>query len=131
MEEMPEEKRGKKGMKDVEEFKELISVFSDKVPALIKGLIQSVFSVDAAADMGKAAATYYKELKAGGIPDEVAIKMTQDYIGTFTRISEFIRAASRGEHGRRHYGEDIAEDVEKAVRRKIKLKLGEDEKEEE
>ena len=126
---MAEEKRGKKGMKDVEEFKELISVFSDKVPALIKGLIQSVFSVDAAADMGKAAATYYKELKAGGIPDEVAIKMTQDYIGTFTRISEFIRTASRGEHGR-HHAEDIAEDVEKAVRRKIKLKLGEDEKEE-
>jgi len=127
--EVPEEKRGKKGMKDVEEFKELISVFSDKVPGLIKGLIQSVFSVDAAADMGKAAATYYKELKAGGIPDEVAIKMTQDYIGMFTRISEFIKTASRGEHGR-HHAEDIAEDVEKAVRRKIKLKLGEDEKEE-
>jgi hypothetical protein len=123
---MPEE-RGRKGMRDAEELKEMISVFSDKVPALIKGLIQSVFSAEAAADMGKAAATYYKELKAGGIPDEVAVKMTQDYIGTFTRISEFIRTASRGEP-RHHYGEDIADDVEKAVRRKIKLKLGEDEK---
>jgi len=127
--EVPGEKRGKKGMEDVEELKEVLSIVSDKVPALIKGLVQSVFSVDAAADMGKAAATYYKELKAGGIPDEVAIKMTQDYIGMFTRISEFIKTASRGEHGR-HHAEDIAEDVEKAVRRKIRLKLGEDEKEE-
>lgn len=126
---MPEEKRGKKGSKDVEELKEVLSIVSDKVPALIKGLVQSVFSIDAAADMGKAAATYYKELKAGGIPDEVAIKMTQDYIGMFTRISEFIKTASRGEHGR-HHADDIAEDVEKAVRREIKLKLGEDEKEE-
>lgn len=118
-------------MKDVEELKEVISVFSDKVPALIKGLIQSVFSQEAAADMGKAAATYYKELKAGGIPDDVAVQMTKEYIGTFTRISEFIKTASRGhgEHGR--IGEEISDDLQKAVRRKIKMKLGEEDKDEE
>ena len=68
---MPEEKKSKKTMDDVEELKEVLSVVSDKVPALIKGLVQSVFSADAAASMGKAAATYYNELKAGGIPDDV------------------------------------------------------------
>ena len=44
--------------------------------------------------MGKAAATYYQELKAGGIPDEVAIKMTQDYVNTFSKISDFMKTAS-------------------------------------
>lgn len=127
---MPEEKKGKRHMEDVEELKEVLSVVSDKVPALIKGLVQSVFSAEAAADMGKAAATYYKELKAGGIPDEVAIKMTQDYIGTFTRISEFIKSASRGHGERERRFDDIADDVEKSVRKKLKLKFGEDEKEE-
>ncbi len=124
---MPEEKKSKKSNVDVEEFKELISVFSDKVPALIKGLIQSVFSADAAANMGKAAATYYKELKSGGIPDDVAVKMTQDYVGMFTKISEFIKTASRGsgEHGF-HHGDDIADEVKERVRKKLKLKLGED-----
>ncbi len=124
---MPEEKKSKKSNVDVEEFKELISVFSDKVPALIKGLIQSVFSADAAANMGKAAATYYKELKSGGIPDDVAVKMTQDYVGMFTKISEFIKTASRGsgEHGF-HRGDDIADEAKERVRKKLKLKLGED-----
>ena len=134
---MPGDKKSRKSMTDVEEMKELLSVFSDKVPALIKGLIQSVFSPDAAADMGKAAATYYKELKAGGIPDDVAVKMTQDYVGMFTRISEFIKTASRGEHGR-HRGEHLSEEVEKQVTdelekhlsKRLKVKVGEDEKEE-
>ena len=125
---MPEDKRSRKAMEEVEELKEVLSIVSDKVPALIKGLVKSVFSAEAAADMGKAAATYYKELKAGGIPDDVAIKMTQDYIGMFTKISEFIKTASRGpgEHGSRH-AEDIADEVEKHVRKKLKLKFGEDE----
>lgn len=90
-------KGGKKTSKhqtDAEEIKEIIGVFSEKVPALIRGLISSVFSPEAAKDMGKAAATYYQELKAGGIPDEVAIKMTQDYVNTFSKISEFIKNAS-------------------------------------
>ena len=91
---MKEGKKTSKGESDVEEFKELIAVFSEKVPGLIKGLISSVFSPEAAKDMGKAAATYYQELKAGGIPDEVAIKMTQDYVNTFSKISDFMKTAS-------------------------------------
>ena len=91
---MKEGKKTSKGGTDVEEFKEIIAVFSEKVPGLIKGLISSVFSLEAAKDMGKAAATYYQELKAGGIPDEVAIKMTQDYVNTFSKISDFMKTAS-------------------------------------
>lgn len=108
-------------MEDVDELREVLAVVSEKVPALIRGLMTSVFSPEAAADMGKAAATYYKELKAGGIPDAVAVQMTQDYIHTFTKISEFIRTASRGsgEHA------DIEDEVEKRVRQKLALKLGE------
>lgn len=92
--------KGEKGHKKVEqsdadEVREILSVVSDKVPALIKGLVTSVFSEDAARSMGKAAATYYQELKAGGIPDSVAVQMTKEYIGTFTKISEVFKSASR------------------------------------
>ena len=124
---VPEGKKTSKDMEEVEELKEVLSIVSDKVPALIKGLISSVFSVDAAADMGKAAATYYKELKAGGIPDEVAVKMTQDYVGTFSKISDFIKTASggRGGHGP---SEDIGQEIHMHIRKKLREKLGEDEK---
>ena len=109
--------------RDVEELKEILSVVSDKIPALIKGLISSVFSEDAAAGMGKAAATYYKELKAGGIPDDAALRMTQGYVETFTNLSEFLKSAAGERHGHRILDDEIKE----LIRKKMKEKLGEEE----
>ncbi len=98
---MEEEVKGEKGQQrkrslDTEGMREMFTLFSEKVPGLVKGLVTSVFSEDAARTMGKAAATYYQELKAGGIPDAVAVQMTKEYIGTFTKMSEMFRSASGG-----------------------------------
>lgn len=120
-------KKEKKGMKDVEELKEVLSVVSDKIPALIKGLVSSVFSQESAAEMGKAAATFYKELKAGGLPDDVAVKMTQDYVATFTKVSDFMKSASHaGEHDVMTPSQGLQE-IKRAVSEKLKEKLGADE----
>jgi len=78
---------------DPEKIKEILSVVSDKVPALIKGLIGSVFSEEAGRSMGKATAAFYNELKAGGLPDDVALEMTKDYVKNFTNIGQFIKQA--------------------------------------
>lgn len=107
-----------KAKREAEEVSKILAVVSEKVPALIKGLISSVFSEDAARNMGKAAAAYYKELKAGGIPDDVAIKMTEDYMGLFTKISEAFKGFSTG-----HGGEEIGEKVRKAVLKEVKEEL--------
>lgn len=88
---MSEEKRHKH--ENPEDIAEILSVVSDKVPALIKGLVSAVFSEESARSMAKAAAAYYKELKDGGLPDDVALKMTQDYVGVFTKIGEVIKTA--------------------------------------
>jgi hypothetical protein len=72
-------------------IKEILSVVSDKVPALIKGLVGSVFSEEAGRGMGKAAAAFYAELKAGGIPEETALEMTRDYIRNFTNLSDIFK----------------------------------------
>lgn len=79
-----------------EDFREILTLFSEKVPGLVKNLVTSVFSEEAARSMGKAAATYYQELKAGGIPDAVAVQMTKEYIGTFSKMSEMFRGATGG-----------------------------------
>ena len=71
----------------------ILSVVSDKVPALIKELVGAVFSEESARSIAKAATTYYKELKDGGLPDDLALKMTESYIGTFTKIGKVINAA--------------------------------------
>jgi len=101
-----------KAKHEAEEVSEILAVVSSQVPALIKGLISSVFSEEAGRNMGKAAAAYYKELKAGGIPDNVAIKMTEDYMGLFTKISEAFKGFPKGPEGK-EIGEKVKEKIEK------------------
>ena len=99
-----------------EEIAEILSVVSDKVPGLIKGLVNAVFSEDSARNMAKAAAVYYKELKDGGLPDDVALRMTQDYVSLFTKIGDIVKDArkyDRGEDFERKVRDRIAHELEK------------------
>jgi len=79
---MSEEKK----MPDAQRIKDILSVVSDKVPALIKALVGGIFTEEVGRGMGKAAAAFYAELKAGGLPDQAALEMTRDYIKGFTNL---------------------------------------------
>ncbi|MBS7639884.1 MAG: hypothetical protein QW804_05585 [Candidatus Bathyarchaeia archaeon] len=81
---------------DVEELREVLSVVSKEVPALIKGIISSIFSEEAGREMGRAAASFYKELKEAGVPEDVAVRMTEDYISAFTSLGEVLKQAVGG-----------------------------------
>lgn len=110
---------------DVEELRGVLSVVSKEIPAMIKGIIGSVFSEEAGRDMGKAAAAFYKELKDAGMPEETAVKMTENYVAVFSSFGEVMKSAVSG----KRKGEDVGEEIS----RKIKEKLAEKgiEKEEE
>jgi len=86
----------KTGVEDAEEIKQILGAVSTEVPALIKSIIASVFSEEAGKSMGKAAAAFYKELKDSGMPDTVAVKMTEDYIGVFTSLGDILKKAGGG-----------------------------------
>lgn len=88
--------REKSRMDEAEEVKEILSVVSTEIPALIKNIISSVFSEEAGRNMGKAAAAFYKELKDSGIPNDMALKMTEDYMKTFTRFGDLLKQVGRG-----------------------------------
>jgi hypothetical protein len=103
---------------DPENVKEILSVVSSEIPTMIKSILSSVFSEEAGRSMGKAAAAYYKELKDGGLPEPVAVKMTQDYMRTFTSIGETLRSAGKGGWGP-HGGDEIGRHIEKRIRNKI------------
>jgi len=114
---MDEKKHKEKKIEDPEEVKAILQVVSKEVPALIKGIVGSVFSEEAGRDMGKAAAAFYKELKEGGMPDEIAVKMTENYISVFTSLGDIMKKI---DIGKKHSSE-----IEKEIEKKIKEKLAE------
>jgi len=114
-----DEKKDKdRKMMEPENIKEILSVVSSEVPTLIKSVLASVFSEEAGRNMGKAAAAYYKQLKDGGLPEQVAVKMTEDYMRTFTSIGDMLRSSGMGRHGERS-GEGIGAEVERRVRERL------------
>jgi hypothetical protein len=120
---MSDEKQAKREEKkeDVEELREVLNVVSKEVPSLIKGIIGSLFSEEAGRDMGKAAAAFYKELKDAGMPENVAVKMTEDYVSAFTSLGEVMKRAV----SRQKDEEDLGRDISAEVSRKIREKLAE------
>jgi len=111
-----------------ENIKEILSVVSSELPAMIKSILASVFSEEAGRSMGKAAAAYYKELKNGGMPEQVAVKMTEDYMRTFTSIGDMLRSAGMRRHGGKS-DDEIGEEIERRIREKIDKRTKEGEKE--
>ena len=110
---------GKHEEVDPESIKEILGVVSSEIPAMIKSILSSVFSEEAGRNMGKAAAAYYKELKDGGLPEQVAVKMTEEYMRTFTSIGEMLRSAGKGGWGP-HGGDEIGKHIEKSIRSKMR-----------
>ena len=105
-----------------ENIKEILNAVSSEVPSMIKNILGSVFSEEAGRNMGKAAAAYYKELKQGGLPDQVAVKLTEDYMRTFSSIGDMLRSGSKGD--------DIGKEVERKIRENMAEKRQEGEEEE-
>ena len=106
---MSQEERKNKKM-DPENIKELLGVVSTEIPAMIKSIVNTVFSEEAGRNMGKAAAAYYKELKAGGLPEDVAVKLTQEYMQTFTNFGSMLRfGGGKGGWGKHMHSEEEEE----------------------
>ena len=78
---------------DAEEVAEIFEVLATQIPSMIRGILDSLFSPEAAANMGKAVAEFRKSLIEGGIPEDEAMVMTRDYLGTLTKLSNVMREA--------------------------------------
>ena len=65
---------------DVEELREVLEVVSDKVPGLLRGLRDVLYSKESAENMAESVGTFYKKLVESGIPKEDALEMTRGYM---------------------------------------------------
>jgi hypothetical protein len=122
----------KTAAEEAEEVRQILSAVSTEVPALIKSIIGAVFSEEAGRNMGRAAAAFYKELKESGIPDDVAVKMTEDYIGVFTSLGDILKRVGKKGKGlisTEKEGE-MGKEIERLIKEKISEKLREKEEQE-
>ena len=106
---------------DVEEVKEILSVVSKEIPALIKEIVASVFSEEAGRDMGKAVAAFYKELHEAGIPEETAVKMAENYLSTFTNLGDILRKAVSGKE--RFKEGELGKEISKTIKEELAGKM--------
>jgi hypothetical protein len=125
------EGKGKDAKREAEEVKEILSAVSTQVPALIKSILSSVFSEEAGRNMGKAAAAYYKELKDGGMPEDVAVRMTQEYMRTFTSLGSLLQNIGKGGKLSEKAEEEIGDEIERRIHEKLAKRRHEREQEEE
>ena len=120
----------KTAAEEAEEVRQILSAVSTEVPALIKSIIGAVFSEEAGRNMGKAAAAFYKELKDSGMPDDVAVKMTENYIGVFTSLGDILKKVGKEGKGFISISPEKKEDIEKRIKEKLAEKLREKEEQE-
>src|SRR6058998_2627533 len=91
--------REERGM-DPEQVKEIFAVFSDKLPALLNSLTDSIYGKDASAKFGTAVADFYRTLKESGMTDEQAFKLTEQYMSSLN-LGKIIQGAVGGGKGER------------------------------
>ncbi|MCW4050704.1 MAG: hypothetical protein NWE89_13315 [Candidatus Bathyarchaeota archaeon] len=96
---MDEHRRRRKDfVEDPEDIGEILDVVSDKIPKLIRGIMDSFFSPESATNMAKAVADFRKILIENGIPEDEAMDMTREYMRTVTNLQGVVKEARRDKH---------------------------------
>ncbi|MEK6987499.1 MAG: hypothetical protein AABX97_05305 [Candidatus Thermoplasmatota archaeon] len=65
-----------------QDLKEIMNVISEKIPALLTSLTDTIYGKDASSKFGTAVANFYKTLKDSGMTDEQAFKLTEQYMSS-------------------------------------------------
>jgi hypothetical protein len=76
----------------VKEIGELLDTVADKIPRLVEQLKATLFSAEAGAELGRAVGAFYKELVASGIPEQEALAMAKDYVGSLQNVMSQLKA---------------------------------------
>jgi hypothetical protein len=65
---------------DLDDLREVLEVVSDKVPSLLRGLRDVLYSKESAENMADSVGTFYKKLVESGIPKDDALEMARGYM---------------------------------------------------
>ncbi len=84
---------------DVHELKEVLGVVSEKIPGLLKGLRDVLYSKEAAENMADAVGTFYKRLVEAGIPREEALEMARGYMINLREVFKGVKKGIKAGEG--------------------------------
>ena len=99
---------------NAEEMKELLGLFSEKVPALLNSLTDVLYGKASAEKYGQAVANFYRTLKDSGMTDDQAFRLTEQYMSSLN-LGKIIEGAVGSERGRHREGDE--------GRREIRVKM--------
>lgn len=100
----------KEGKEDVQELREVLSVVTQQVPSLLKGLRDVLYSKEAAENMADAVGTFYKRLVDAGIPKEEALEIARGYMINLREALRGIRKGIKAGEGLHVHVDDDKED---------------------
>jgi len=95
--------------KDVGELRDVLDVVADKIPSLLRGLRDVLYSKESAENMAESVGTFYKKLVESGIPKEDALEMARGYMINLRDIMGK-KGINIGDFTRHHHGDDDEED---------------------
>ena len=81
----------------VEEIGKLLDEISTKIPKLIEGIQRSYYSLEGGTNAGRSIGAFYKELMESGIPQDVALRLTENYMVSFKDLAKFTPNASKND----------------------------------
>jgi len=92
----------------VEDLREVLTIVSEQVPDLLRGLRDIIYSKEAAENMADAVSTFYMKLVAAGVPKDEALDMARGYVlnlrellgskgGLSMNIGDLARSKGKGE----------------------------------
>ncbi len=110
--------------KDIEEFKEVMSTLRDFIPAMIREIVEALYSGQSAEEFGKQVANFYKSLVDAGMSNEQAFTLTQKFMESRDVVGILKKILSEGNWGKwkneKVNPEEIAEQVMKEVNEELK-----------
>ncbi|HYS71736.1 MAG TPA: hypothetical protein VEM95_04875 [Thermoplasmata archaeon] len=82
-----------------DDFKQILTLFSEKVPALLNNLAEVLYGKEQSVKYGQAVAGFYKTLKDSGMTDEQAYELTKQYMSAMNIPGMIGQAIGKGRGG--------------------------------
>ncbi len=79
------------------EVVEILDAVSDKIPGMIKGLFNAIYSAESGAEAGKSVGNFYTNLLESGIPEDLALRLTERYMFSIRDVVEAAKATPNDE----------------------------------
>ncbi len=64
----------------------VLDVVSTKVPQLLTSLRSTLYSPEAGEEIGRGVGAFYQQLVSAGIPEQEALRMAREYLGTLQEV---------------------------------------------